>query len=340
MDTATQNPGNPTQGPPQLPTVPKKALLVGGGRVNAIVPQDFDAAYRMANIVHAAGMAPKSLDSVEKVCVAIMHGLEVGFTPMAAIQSIAVINGVPSIFGDGLLALCLASGLLEDYEETQQLDEQGVPEFAICKVKRAGMKWHEQMVTRSQAQRAGWWGKAGPWTQSPQRMLQMRARSWALRDRFADVLRGLHSAEEMMDLPVDVTARGSATTTAPPEPRRADFVTTPAAAQAPPLKEEINSADTSTVAADPSSGQDPRTGGDPVRPKSWAVNPTQLGEAPKLQAVVDLLDLAETWQEVDEIAECHKEFLGKLGRPKADTRRAFTERKIVLGWKPVGDYAT
>lgn len=338
LDTATQNPGNPTQGPLQPPTVPKKALLVGGGRVNAIVPQDFDAAYRMANIVHAAGMAPKSLDSVEKVCVAIMHGLEVGFTPMAAIQSIAVINGVPSIFGDGLLALCLASGLLEDYEETQQLDEQGVPEFAICKVKRAGMKWHEQMVTRSQAQRAGWWGKAGPWTQSPQRMLQMRARSWALRDRFADVLRGLHSAEEMMDLPVDVTARGSATTTAPPEPRRADFVRKEETGEqtggnAQPISSPpVSEAASTHTPADEAQADKPA--------KSWAVNPTQLGEAPKLQAVLDLLDLAETWQEVDEIAECHKEFLGKLGRPKHDTRRAFTERKMVLGWKPVGDYAT
>ena len=41
-----------------------------------------------------------------------------GFTPMAALQSIAVVNGMPTIYGDGMLALVRASGLLEDIIET------------------------------------------------------------------------------------------------------------------------------------------------------------------------------------------------------------------------------
>lgn len=43
------------------------------------------------------------------------------------------------------------------------------------------------------------WGKSGPWQQYPKRMLQMRARGFALRDKFADVLGGLISAEEARD---------------------------------------------------------------------------------------------------------------------------------------------
>jgi hypothetical protein len=34
------------------------------------------------------------------------------------------------------------------------------------------------------------WTRKGPWEHYPQRMLQMRARAFALRDGFADVLRG------------------------------------------------------------------------------------------------------------------------------------------------------
>jgi hypothetical protein len=201
---------------------PPKPPLVGGGRIAAIVPQDIESVFRLAQVVHAAGMAPKSLDSVEKCTVAIMHGLEVGFTPMAALQSIAVVNGMPSIWGDGMIALVRASGLLEDIVETIEDDKDG-PTIAVCKVKRVGSpSWVMQTFTRPQAMKAGLWRKQGPWMQYPQRMMQMRARSWALRDAFPDVLRGLNSAEEAIEM-VDVTSRGSATT-APPEPRRSDYV--------------------------------------------------------------------------------------------------------------------
>jgi len=55
------------------------------------------------------------------------------------------------------------------------------------------------------AARAGLKGKSGPWQQYPQRMLQMRARGFALRDAFPDVLRGLISAEVAMDIPFEAT---------------------------------------------------------------------------------------------------------------------------------------
>lgn len=209
------------------PTVPAasvpKPLLVGGGRIAAIVPQDFESAYRLATVVSKSGMAPKSLDTVEKCTVAIMHGLELGLTPMAALQSIAVVNGMPTIFGDGMLALVRASGLMEDLIETVESDANG-PTVAVCKVKRRDQSsWVVHAFTRAEAMKAGLWKKQGPWMQYPQRMMQMRARSWALRDAFADVLRGLTSAEEAGDM-VDVTAAGAATTSTPPEPRRSDYV--------------------------------------------------------------------------------------------------------------------
>ena len=51
------------------------------------------------------------------------------------------------------------------------------------------------------AKKASLWTKPGPWQQYPDRMLQMRARGFALRDTFADVLRGLISREEAEDMP-------------------------------------------------------------------------------------------------------------------------------------------
>jgi len=51
------------------------------------------------------------------------------------------------------------------------------------------------------AKRAGLWGKQGPWQAYPKRMLQMRARGFALRDAYPDVLKGLITTEEAQDYP-------------------------------------------------------------------------------------------------------------------------------------------
>lgn len=210
--------------------------------VNAIVPATWQEVTAIAGAICRARMAPKSYCDrdgnpfPDKVAIAIMHGMEVGMTPMASLQSLAVINGMPSLYGDGLLALVRASGLLEDVVEELEWDNKG-PALATCKVKRKGeATWGVMTCARADAEKAGWWNKDGPWRATPHRMMQMRARGWALRDKFADVLRGLRSAEEVEDM-VDITPQGSETTTAPApaEPTRQDF-------QPVPKDEEIKAA--------------------------------------------------------------------------------------------------
>ena len=294
-----------------------KPPLVGGGKINAIIPQDIESVFRLANVIVTAKMNPKSLDTVEKCTVAIMHGLEVGFTPMAALQSIAVVNGMPSIWGDGLIALVRASGLLEDFQETVD-DVQAGPTIAVCKVKRKDSpSWVVQSFTRPQAMKAGLWRKQGPWVQYPHRMMQMRARAFALRDAFPDVLRGLHSAEEVTDM-VDITATGAATT-APPEPRRSDF------------KFTGNGQDNRQQATDVDPEDDPPHDADTGEiKKSWKLADSIVGQQAKLSAIHDLLEMAEIKSEVDDIEAEHREFIGKLGTRKAETMKAFADRKAEL----------
>lgn len=246
--------------------------MESGGKVAAIVPRTFTEAAQIAGAIVKAGMAPKGYENnPEKATVAILAGLEVGFTPFAALQSIAVINGTPTIFGDGLVALVRASGLLEDIQETVQVDEAGVPLVAQCRVKRKGeATWGEQTLTQAQCKRAGWWGKQGPWTLTPGRMMAIRCRGWAFRDRFADVLKGLKSAEEVQDM-VDITPAAGP---APPEPQRKDFVDTSSAAPAPSDGQPVGQA----VAPAPAAG-----GGTP----SPSGQPAPDGDKPAVMDVVD-----------------------------------------------------
>src|SRR3954466_6585221 len=166
--------------------------LVAGARPTAIIPRSMDEAYRLAKAIVLSGTAPKGVSTPEACMIAIMHGLEIGLPPLTALQRISVINGRPTLWGDAAIGLVRGSGLCEYVEE--HIDG----EVAICAAKRKG---EPEPIVRTfsvtDAKRAGLWGKAGPWQQYPQRMLQMRARAFALRDGFADVLGGLYLREEI-----------------------------------------------------------------------------------------------------------------------------------------------
>lgn len=130
--------------------------------------------------------------------VAMAMGYQLGMPVEQAIQDIAVINGRPTIYGDGLLAVCMNNPQFEDIIEEPIKDGNKVTGYR-CTVKRAGRSPCVREFTLDDARRAGLLGKSGPWSQYENRMLQMRARSLALRDSFADALRGIKSREEVED---------------------------------------------------------------------------------------------------------------------------------------------
>lgn len=207
----------------------KPALQAGAGKISPIVPRDFEQVWRLATMLAASDMVPKTyVRRPEATAAAIMHGMEVGLTPMAALQSIAVINGTPSVWGDGAIALVRGSGLCEGIKEW--IEGEGDRAVAYCEVRRKG---EADPIKRSfsmgDARKAGLAGKQNtPWQTYPRRMLQMRARSWALRDGFADVLRGLRIAEEVQDyqeydLRQAPDGTYEAAPKAPPAPKRADY---------------------------------------------------------------------------------------------------------------------
>lgn len=176
-------------------------------------------------VLAKTNMVPKAyIDKPDDILVAMLHGQEIGLPHLQALQSVAVVNGIPSIYGDAALALVRSSGKLEDFDEYIEVDgvrqegpfpilkyaEDGKDIVAFCRSKRVGMS-RERVTTYSvdDAQRAKLWLKKGnngfetPWCTVPQRMLMWRARGWNLRDNFGDVLKGLAIYEEAMDIEVN-----------------------------------------------------------------------------------------------------------------------------------------
>lgn len=188
---------------------PKTPVAIGH---RGIQITDMDGLWRFAVAVSKSGLAPKNIQTPEAIFVALEMGLEVGLPPMAALQNIAVINGRPSIWGDAMLAVCRGTGEVESFEEWYETDGKRLPRnpvtftdatVAVCRVKRDGYAAQETGFSVADAKTAKLWGKEGIWSQYPARMLRFRARSFALRDTFGDALKGLKSAEEVSDDPVE-----------------------------------------------------------------------------------------------------------------------------------------
>ena len=164
-------------------------------------PQTMTEAIEFSGMLARSAMIPNSYQGKpEDVLVAVQWGFELGLAPLQALQNIACINGKPSVYGDAAMALVQNSPICEDVKEYFEGEGTSNP-VAVCVAKRKNRSEVISKYSVEDAKRAGLWNKSGPWTQYPKRMLQMRARGFALRDAFPDVLKGLITVEEAQDYP-------------------------------------------------------------------------------------------------------------------------------------------
>jgi hypothetical protein len=178
---------------------PRRELvpLKGGGQVVAIIPQSVEEVFRLANAIHKSDLAPKTLNTVEKVTVAIMAGAELGLAPFQAVQSFYVVNGRPTLWGDAVPALLWASGFKIKEWATGSIT--GEDYCAHCEITRPGGDVIPGEFSHEDAVAAKLLGKDGPWQTARKRMYKMRARAFAARDGASDVLKGFKIAEEVQD---------------------------------------------------------------------------------------------------------------------------------------------
>ena len=157
-------------------------------------------AMRMAELLADSSMVPASYKGKPgDILVAIQMGAELGLAPLQALQNIASINGRPSVWGDAALALVQGHPAYVSHREW--VEGEGMERAGYCAITRRGSGEHVQRFSMRDAERAKLLNKPGPWTQYTDRMLVLRARGFAIRDKFSDALRGIITAEEAQDMP-------------------------------------------------------------------------------------------------------------------------------------------
>jgi len=160
--------------------------------------QSLEDIYRFGKYVIDSGIFPQFKKPSEIVIVA-QIAADTKIPLSQALQNICFINGRATMWGDALLAAAYATGMLEDFKE--EIVGEGDDMTAVCTVKRKDIPTpFVRKFSMKDAQRAGLLDKRGEvWKKYPARMLQMRARSWALRD--AGLTQGIVAREEVEDLP-------------------------------------------------------------------------------------------------------------------------------------------
>jgi len=164
----------------------------------------------LACMLMDAGAAPASFSTPVQVMVARQALRSVGLNPYTALRQCGYINGAFTVYGDLELAMVRQSNQLDYIHEFHYcVDDEGkyakrcfannnlhLPVAgAVCQIKRKGCEEYEASFTLQDAQQSGLWGRKGPWTSFPARMMQMRARAVAIRNTFSDVTMGIATQE-------------------------------------------------------------------------------------------------------------------------------------------------
>jgi hypothetical protein len=162
-----------------------------------------DDAMRAAELMSKSGLVPQAFrGKPADILVAMQWGAEMGIQPMQAINSISVIQGKPSIYGDLGKALIMRRTGIDLLDYTNEVTGDAMQRHATCKIERANPNGKPLVCERSfsmeDAKRASLLGK-GPWLTYPDRMLTWRAFWLCARDIYADVLGGIQGGEEMED---------------------------------------------------------------------------------------------------------------------------------------------
>ena len=201
--------------------------LVERGDNARLIPATLGEAIRIAKFLGATSFIPAGLKEkdgtpkIEEIACAIIMGAEVGLSALQTLQSIDIIPGRrPALNVDAMRSIILGSPLCEYmYDQAITSDSGEILGYQTV-IKR---KNHPEFIgefTIDMAKRANLWGKTGPWTQYPRRMLAARSAGFAMREKFGDIIKGLtYASDEVGDMLPSAEEDVSSSTVAPPPER-------------------------------------------------------------------------------------------------------------------------
>jgi len=161
-----------------------------------LMPAGVDEKLGMANQLVKSGLMPSSLNTPQKVFVALQMGHELGLQPMQAVNNISAVNGKPVLSADIQVAVARQH---PEFGGMHVDDDGTTATVTVYRMGKAGKETFTARFSNDDAQRAGLTGK-DVWKKYPQRMRKHRATAFALRDAFPDALAGFYTHDEIQHI--------------------------------------------------------------------------------------------------------------------------------------------
>jgi hypothetical protein len=167
----------------------------------ALMPQTLDEKLKMATVLAKSGLVPNTLNTAEKVLVALQTGHELGLSPMVSVNNVIPINGRPTLSADIMYALARNNPEYGGIEWKTRTKEKAEVVITRITPKGAAEKF-TGYFDMEMAKQAGL-AEKDTYKKFPDRMMRARALSRACKEAFPDVFAGVYSPEEAEDFDVE-----------------------------------------------------------------------------------------------------------------------------------------
>jgi len=165
----------------------------------------FKDAQRMATALSSSSIVPSAYqNNVPNTLVALEMATRIGISPIFVMQNLDIIKGKPSWKSSFIIAALNSSGRFKPLRFKFEGDDSTADDFgcrAFSYDLETGDKITGPKVTWAMVKSEGWLSKPGSkWKTMPELMFQYRAASFFGRLHAPDILTGMHSVEENMDI--------------------------------------------------------------------------------------------------------------------------------------------
>lgn len=168
--------------------------------------QSWELATKMAASLAKSTIVPKDFqNNANNALIAIELANRLKTSPLMVMQNLYVVYGRPSWSAQYIIGVINGSGKYDkelQYEEAA--DKNGRPFSCRCWTEKAGRRVIGPVIDMDMAKAEGWLGKNGSkWQTMPQIMLRYRAASFFGRMNCPELMMGIYTREEVVDLGPD-----------------------------------------------------------------------------------------------------------------------------------------
>lgn len=173
-------------------------------------PHTFAAAMQMADALSKSTIIPRDYQGNPSNClIAVEMSSRMNASPMMVMQHLFVVNGRPAWSSQWIVAMINQSRKYKtelQYEFGNDPADGGLSCYAWA-IDQQGHRVEGPKITMKMAEAEGWLNKNGSkWKTMPQVMIQYRAASFFGRKNCPDMIMGIYSREEVLDMDLDEPA--------------------------------------------------------------------------------------------------------------------------------------